>query len=183
MPITDYSLMKRYKTFLKDVLDGITYGVATASKVVILDANKALDVVRTAQLRIGVSGSEVIQSALPDAKYVTAALQNTAIPAASMAGAKTVHFENTGVTPATLTTDTAAAIAAAIPGAQVGQTYTLNIRNSSASANTATVAGGTGVTPHGTLTIAQNTTRQFAVVLTSLTAVDIYSMGISAAAV
>lgn len=40
-------------------LDGVTNGTATASKAVCLDANKAVDVVRTASLRIGSSGSEV----------------------------------------------------------------------------------------------------------------------------
>lgn len=114
-------------------------------------------------------------------KYTTAALQSAAIPAANCAGAKVVMFENTGTTPATLTTDTAVAIVAAMANAQVGDAYTLLIRNSSGSANTATIAGGTGVTTHGTMTIAQNVTRTFAVVLTSLTAIDLYSMGVSAA--
>lgn len=120
---------------------------------------------------------------LADAKYVTAALQTAVIVAANMAGAKSVALENTGTTPGTLTTDTAVAIVAAIPNAQIGQAYDLAIRNSSGSANTATIAGGVGVTFHGTLTIAQNTTRFFKVVLTSLTALDIYSMGTGAAAV
>lgn len=39
-------------------LDGITPGTAAASKAVVLDANKAVDVVRTASLRLGTSGSE-----------------------------------------------------------------------------------------------------------------------------
>lgn len=119
---------------------------------------------------------------LPGSQYSTAALQSAPIPAANMAGAQSVSFENTGTTPGTLTTDTAAAIVAAIPNAQVGMAYDLYVRNSSGSANTATVAGGTGVTTHGTMTIAQNVTRRFVVVLTSLTAVDLYSMGVSAAA-
>jgi hypothetical protein len=40
-------------------LNGVTAGTATASKFVKLDANKAVDVVRTASLRLGASGSEV----------------------------------------------------------------------------------------------------------------------------
>ena len=39
-------------------LDGITPGTAASSKCAVLDAHKALDVVRTASLRLGVSGSE-----------------------------------------------------------------------------------------------------------------------------
>lgn len=37
----------------------VVAGTATASKAVVLDANKAVDVVRTASLRLGASGSEV----------------------------------------------------------------------------------------------------------------------------
>lgn len=180
---------------IADAIDGVgtdvTPGTAKASSAVILDANKAVDVVRTSSLRIGVSGSEVPLTTtparlnalnIPDAQYSTGALQSAAIPAANMAGAKTVDYENTGTTPGSLPTDTAVAIVAAIPGAQVGQAYRLKIRNSSSGANTATITAGLGVTLHGTMTIAQNVTREFVVVLTSLTAVDIYSMGVSAAA-
>lgn len=120
---------------------------------------------------------------IADVQYSTAALQSAVIPAANMAGSKTVAFENTGVTPANLQSDTAANIVAAIPNAQIGMAYVLRVRNSSSGANTATVTTNTGITLHGTMTIAQNVTREFIVVLTSLTAVDIYSMGVSAAAV
>lgn len=117
----------------------------------------------------------------PDVQYTTAALQSTVIPAANMAGAKVTVFENTGTTPANLQSDTAANIVAAIPNAQIGNAYLLKVRNSSGSANTATITTNTGITLHGTMTIAQNVTRDFVVVLTSLSAVDIYSVGISAA--
>ena len=120
---------------------------------------------------------------IPHAQYSTAALQSAVVPAANIAGANDVAFENTGTTPANLQFDTAANIVAAIPNAFVGQTYTLEIRNSSGSANTATMTTNTGLTLHGTMTIAQNVTRRFLVVLTSLTAVDIWSLGLSAAAV
>jgi hypothetical protein len=118
---------------------------------------------------------------IPDAQYSTAALQSAVIPAANMAGAKIVAFETTGTTPANLQSDTAANIVAAIPNAKVGMSYLLKIRNSSGSANTATITTNTGITLHGTMTIAQTVTRDFLVQLTSLTAIDIYSMGISAA--
>jgi hypothetical protein len=152
-------------------------GTPEASKVITTDANTNVALLNVTTLKIG----GVQQSQLPDAQYSTAALQAAVMPAANIAGAKVVAFENTGTTPGTLTTDTAANIVAAIPGALVGQAYLLKIRNSSGSANTATIAGGTGVTMHGTLTIAQNVTRDFMVVLTSLTAIDMYSMGVSAA--
>lgn len=116
------------------------------------------------------------------ALYTTAALQSAAIVAANMAGADCVNFENTGTTPGTLTTDTAAAIIAAIPNAFVGLTYELYIRNSSSGANTATIAGGVGVTINGTATIAQNVTRKFTVKIATATTITMQSMGVSAAA-
>src|ERR1051326_959107 len=42
-----------------EMLDGVTPGTAAASKCAVLDANKAIDTVRTASLRLGASGSEV----------------------------------------------------------------------------------------------------------------------------
>lgn len=81
------------------------------------------------------------------------------------------------------TTATAAQIVAALPGVQVGSSFVLTVKNISAGANTITVAGGTGVTISGTATIAQNNTRQFLVLVTSITtsseAVVLRSLGTS----
>lgn len=46
-----------------NTLAGVTAGTAAASSAVVLDANLALDVVRTATLRLGASGAEVAVSA------------------------------------------------------------------------------------------------------------------------
>lgn len=119
---------------------------------------------------------------LPNAKFVTAALESATIAAASVAGANVCEHINTGTTPGNLQFPTASDLVAAIPNAQVGFSYILEIRNGSGSANTATITTNTGITLTGTMTIAQNVTRRFIVTLTSLTAVTVQSMGISAAA-
>lgn len=125
------------------------------------------------------------QAVLPPARYVTAALESAAIPAASLADAAHVSFDNTGTTPANLQMPTAAqlyaALLAAFPAMQIGFAYDLSIRNSSGSANTATITTNTGITLTGTMTIAQNTTRNFVVTVVSATAITVQSMGISAA--
>ena len=121
-------------------------------------------------------------AALPPAQYKTAALQSATIVAANMAGSAVSVFDNTGTTPANLATDTAANIIAAVPGWQIGQSYVLKIRNSSGSANTATITAGTGVTLTGTMTIAQYVQREFIVTYTGAGAVTIQSVGDSAAA-
>ena len=155
-----------------------TDGVVEAGKALVPDANKKIDVLEVASLK---SQGNVLSS-LPAVQYSTAALQAAVMPAANLAGADEVDFENTGTTPGNLQFDTAANIIAAIPNAQVGQAYRLRIRNSSGSANTATITTNTGVTLTGTMTIAQNVTRDFVVTLTSLTAITVNSMGVSAAA-
>lgn len=125
-------------------------------------------------------------SNFPPAVFTTAALQSAVIPAADIVGGDVVHFINTGTTPATLTTDTATNIIAALPASKqvVGFGWTLFVRNGSSGANTATVAADASVTLTGTATIAQNTTRMFfaKITATGTPAVSLQSMGISAAA-
>lgn len=118
---------------------------------------------------------------IPPAQYATAALQSATMTGAQVAGSRTCVFDNTGTTPGNLQMPTAAAIVAAISGAQAGLSYILKIRNSSGSANTATITTNTGITLTGTMTIAQNVTREFVVTLVSLTAVTVQSVGLSAA--
>lgn len=116
-----------------------------------------------------------------DAQYATAAGQSALLTGAQVAGARSCVYDNTGTTPGNLQMPTAANLVAAIPGAYVGQSYILEIRNSSGSANTATITTNTGITLTGTMTIAQNVTRRFVVTLVSLTAVTVQSVGLSAA--
>jgi hypothetical protein len=79
------------------------------------------------------------------------------------------------------TTHTAAQILAVIPNAIVGSAFEFTVRNDADAAETITVAGGSGVTPSGTMTIAQNNTKRFMVVFTNVTAASeaatLYSLG------
>jgi hypothetical protein len=78
----------------------------------------------------------------------------------------------------TLNTPTAAQMwAAAGPAAFAGLSYNLRIINSSAGNNAWTLTAGTGVTLTGTMSINQNTFRDFVVTLTSATAVTIQQVG------
>ena len=107
------------------------------------------------------------------------ATNNVNITAAQMAGAATVYLNYTGTAGAafTLTTDTAANIIAAIPNAQVGQQYDLRVINTG-SGYTATLTAGTGVTINGTATIANNTWRDFYVVIATSSTVTLQSVGV-----
>lgn len=117
-------------------------------------------------------------------QYRTGALESATFAAGDLSpllGPFFVCYDNTGVTPATLTTRTATQMFADDPRAVVGKSYLLAVRNSSSGANTATIAAGTGVTLTGTMTIAQNVTRLFVVTYNSRVALTIQSMGILAA--
>ena len=72
---------------------------------------------------------------------------------------------------------TAAAIIAAIKSYNVGTSFEFTIRNTADAAETITVTTNTGVTLSGTMTIAQNNSKRFLVVVDSATAVSIYSLG------
>lgn len=131
---------------------------------------------------LGLAGSNSSGS-LPAAKYSTAALQSASLTAASLTGANFVNYDNTGTTPGNLQVPSAAALLAAHPNAQVGQSYMLAIRNSAGGANTATIVtdAGATVTLTGTMTIAQNVTRYFVVTFNTATTATFQSMGVSAA--
>jgi hypothetical protein len=79
------------------------------------------------------------------------------------------------------TTPTAAQLVAAISNPIVGTSFEFTIRNTADAAETITVAGGTGVTTSGTMTIAQNNSKRFLARLDNVTAsseaVTLYSLG------
>lgn len=80
------------------------------------------------------------------------------------------------VTPAA--SDLAAAVdQSVLGGVPVGQGYLLVIRNTADAAETITLTAGAGVTLSGTMTIAQNNTKLFLVVMTSGSTATIYSLG------
>lgn len=126
-----------------------------------------------------VNGGSLIP--LPVAQYLTGALQAATLTVGGITGSQVCNYDNTGTTPGNLNMPTAPQIIAAIPNAQIGFSYELYIRNSSGSANTATITTNTGVTLTGTMTIAQTVTRQFVVTITGAATVTVQSMGISAA--
>ena len=87
---------------------------------------------------------------------------------------------------ATYTTPTATALCAQFPflgnGANNRWSYDWFVKNTSAGANTITLAGGTGVTLVGTGTAAQNTIRHFKIVFTSCTTPAVQLVSLDTAA-
>jgi len=59
----------------------------------------------------------------------------------------------------------------------VGSSFEFTLRNTADAAETITMTAGTGVTLSGTMTIAQNNSKRFLVVVTAVTTVTMYSLG------
>jgi hypothetical protein len=102
--------------------------------------------------------------------------------AAQILGGMILRDPNGGARQDTL--PTAANIVAAIPGAAVGTAFEFTVRNTADANETITVAApGVPVTLSGTMTIAQNNSKTFLVVLTNVgagtEAVTVYSLGTS----
>ncbi|MHB1950116.1 MAG: hypothetical protein ACYCQK_01425 [Acidiferrobacteraceae bacterium] len=100
----------------------------------------------------------------------------TTAAAGDLTGAAFVSAEYSAVGTANLTTRTATQMFNDAGNVQPGDSYTLQITNSSG--GTTTLAAGTGVTLTGTMTMATNTTRTFIVTYTSATALTIQSIGV-----
>lgn len=124
--------------------------------------------------------SSVPTGGVPQTQYTAIATNTPAtLTGAQMAGAGDVTVNMTAALAGagTLNSATAAQIVAAIPGAQPGFSYNLRVINSSSGNFAWTLTTATGITLTGTMTIAQNTWRDFYITLTSLTAVAIQNIG------
>lgn len=138
------------------VLDAVTAGTVTASKALVVDANKDL-----AQL------GEVHANQVLDKKTQTAVTDTATITAAQLL---TKVLDGTPTAAATYTLPTAALLVAGMTSPAVGDSFLFVVNNKSAGANTITVAAGSGGTGDGTLTVDQNVIRAFLVLVTNVTA-------------
>ncbi len=116
------------------------------------------------------SATWAAEGALPAAKFTSfATAQGGTFADSSLSGANFVCYTHiTTASPGTITTPTATAILAAMPGVYVNQTYLLRIINGQGT-GTLTVGAGASVTLTGTMTIALNTWRDFVVTVTAVT--------------
>lgn len=118
---------------------------------------------------------ELYAKTLTAAKYTkNVTVGATTAAAGDLTGASTVVAEYSAVNTANLTTRTAAQMIADA-NLIVGQSYDLEIMNSSA--GTTTLVAGAGVTLTGTMTIATNTARFFVVTVTGAATMTIQQVG------
>jgi len=122
----------------------------------------------------------LINPPILETKYTDVATNTpVTLTGAQLAGANDVTVKLTAALAGagTATTDTAANIIASIPQAIVGKSYKLRVINASSGAFAWTLAAGASVTLSGTMTIAQNTWRDFYVTYTGVGAILIVNVG------
>ena len=105
---------------------------------------------------------------------VTAKIATATLTAAEVLGG---FIDGTPTAAATYTLPTGTLMAAALNQAGIGNAVEFTIKNSAAGADTITVAGGVGGTGKGTLTIAQNNSKRFLLIMTAAATYDVYSLG------
>jgi len=105
---------------------------------------------------------------------VTAEVATATITAAEVLGGL---IDGTPTGAATYTLPTATLMAAALNQSGIGNAVEFTIKNSSAGAYTITVAAGGDGTAKGTMTIAQNNTKRFLLIMTAAATYDVYSLG------
>lgn len=105
---------------------------------------------------------------------VTAETATATITAAEILGG---FIDGTPTGAATYTLPTATLMAAALNQSGIGNAFEFTIKNSAAGAHTITVAAGSNGTAKGTMTIAQNNTKRFLLIMTAAATYDVYSLG------
>lgn len=110
---------------------------------------------------------------LPSTQLTSISSGNGTLTGAQVAGADKVTLITSGAT--AQTTPTAAAILAAIPNGNVGQSYRLRIVNTNG--GTLTITADASVTNTGTLTLATNTWREWDITITAATTATMKQVG------
>ena len=174
------------KLFEGNVGTGRTFGpfAAGSAKLTSLQSGIFFEVVLREAQNTPFDPANVVVTSLTASGPVRGALVNTAaatvggaiLTAASLVGGVITRTGSTA--PFTDTTESATALIAAIPSAQVGTAFDLTIVNTVAFAQS--LAPGAGVTLAGTTTLAASSTRRFIGTVTSLTTPAVTITGISA---
>lgn len=111
---------------------------------------------------------------LSNSQFVTNTTTTT-FAAGQLTGSDYNTYANTGNTPGTITTRTAAQMIADIPNAYTGLTWVTRIYHGGT--GTLTVGAGTGVTITGTATVATTTWRDFACSITGAATITMQNIG------
>lgn len=176
------NLIIKNTTNFNETLTGGTGVTFPTGNIVPPNSTAYFQVAPTSTTAVTISLSNVSNGSvyLGNTQY-TAAVNTTSFTATApqVAGAvlTTLNLTGTLAGAASITLPTAANLIAGIPNAGLGTSYRLRIINSSGGAFVWTVVTNTGLTLSGTLTIAQNTWRDFDVIIGSASTVTVQAVG------
>ncbi len=114
---------------------------------------------------------------LPDIKYTTSSVTTGSMAAGLITGAKMCVWLSSNATPSAQLVRTAAQLLADTPNGAVGQSTFFRIIQSGAGTLTVTADGGGTVTLTGTMTVPQNTFRDFMLTFNTATTATVQSIG------
>lgn len=115
---------------------------------------------------------------LNNATYTTSSVTTGSIAAGVITGARLNVWRQTGATPGAQLVRTAAQMLADTPNGRIGMRQVIRIINTGAGTLTLTTDAGTTVTLVGTMTVAQNTWRDFILNFLTATTASITAIGI-----
>lgn len=114
---------------------------------------------------------------LPSTALTTLNATTGSLAAGKITGASNVTMVSSNATPGAQLVRSAANMLADTPNGQVGQSWNLRITNTGAGTLTLTADGGTTVTLTGTMTVPQNTFRDFVCTFNTATTATITAVG------
>ncbi len=114
---------------------------------------------------------------LPAVQYTTSSVTTGSIAAGIITGANMNVWYQTGATPGAQLVRTAAQMLADTPNGRVGQSTVFRIVNAGAGTLTVTADAGATVTLTGTMTVPQNTFRDFMLTFNTATTATVQSLG------
>lgn len=113
----------------------------------------------------------------PQASLSTLNATTGSLPVGAITGAGNVTLISSNATPGAQLVRTAAQMLADQPGGYVGQSWNVRITNTGAGTLTLTTDAGGTVTMTGTMTVPQNTFRDFVVTINTATTATVRSVG------
>lgn len=116
-------------------------------------------------------------TSLPPAKFSTINVTTGTLAAGNASGAAFVSLTSTNATPGNQAMRTVAQVLADSPGLSVGHAYMLRVTNTGAGTFTLATDGSTQFTMTGTMTVPQNTTRDFVVTINTATTGTVQAVG------
>lgn len=122
--------------------------------------------------------SNQLITSLPPAKFSTINVTTGTLAAGNASGAAFTSLTSTNATPGAQAMRTVAQVLADTTGLSVGMAYVLRVTNTGAGTFTLATDGSTQFTMTGTMTVAQNTFRDFIVTISTATSGTVQSVGV-----